>query len=70
MDGIDARLDSQQQHRVSNGYFRWFTQALKSAWSAAVATTIFVVALVVLQAGLIALAAGFATVTRSFSPAF
>jgi len=70
MDGIYARLDSQERSLISNGYLRWLTGALRSAWSAAVATTIFAFALVVLQVGLIALAMGLSVFMQSFGPTF
>jgi hypothetical protein len=70
MDGIYARLDSQERNLTSNGYFRRLTRALRSAGSAAVAATAFAFALVLLQVGLMALAIGLTTLTQSFGQAF
>jgi len=70
MHGTDARPYSQRPNPNSNGYLRWLARALMSAWSAVFATTIFALALVVAQVGLIAIAAGLAMYTRSFGAGF
>ena len=70
MDGIDARLYSQEPNLVSNAALQGVTRALKSVGSAAVAIAIFAFALVLLQVGFLAVAMGFAMYTESFGPAF
>ena len=70
MHGTDARLYSKERNLASNGYLGWLARALMSAWSAVFATTIFALALVVAQVGLIAIAAGLAMYTRSFGAGF
>jgi hypothetical protein len=70
MHGIDARLYSRERNLISNGYLRWLARALMSVWSGVLATTIFALALVVAQVGLITVVAGLAMYTRSFGARF
>jgi len=70
MHGTDPRLYSRERNPTSNGYLAWLAGALMSAWSGVFATTIFALALVVAQVGLIAIVAGLAMYTRSFGAGF
>jgi hypothetical protein len=70
MHGTGARPYSPERHPKPNGYLGWLAQALMSAWSATLATTIFALALVVAQVGLIAVVAGLAMYTGSFGGGF